>query len=330
MTGADLRRPTIEDVARVAEVSRSTASRAMAGYGHVAPLTRERVLAAAQRLGYRTNPLAQALARGLGHRVVVGVIGPDASVLADPFIGRVTSGVARVCDPAGVGVALRWLPLRPHSALAALADDRSVRGLMLLNPTRGVLSSLPDWLRSRTCSIGVGAPDVPSFDVDNTAGVDAILRHLHDRGRRAVAMVAGPAWLPCTSGPVRAYRLRTEAAGLPVRVVRGGFDLPDGRRAADHLLRQWPETDAVLACCDVTALGVLTRLREHGVAVPDDVAVTGFDDIPFAGLSTPALTTSTNPTHQIAEDAARALLYPSVRKPNPRRYPSHLVVRQTS
>jgi DNA-binding LacI/PurR family transcriptional regulator len=330
MTGADLRRPTIEDVARVAEVSRSTAARAVAGYGHVAPHTRERVLTAAQRLGYRIHPLAQALARGLGHRVVVAVIGPDVSVLDDPFIGRVTSSVARVCDPVGVGVALRWLPLRPPSALTALADDRSLRGLMLLNPTTGVLSALPDRLRSRTCSIGVGAPGVASFDVDNTAGVDTILRHLHCRGRRNVAMVAGPAWLPCTSGPVRAYRQRTEAAGLPERVIRGGFGVPDGCRAGDYLLRQWPDTDAVLACCDATALGVLARLREHGIAVPDDVAVTGFDDIPFAGLSTPALTTSTNPIHQIVEDAARALLYPSVQNPGPRMYPSRLVVRQTS
>lgn len=330
MTGADLRHPTIEDVARVAEVSRSTAARAVAGYGHVAPTTRQRVLVAAQRLGYRAHPLARALAGGIGHRVVIGVIGPDPSVLDDPFVDRVTSGVAQTCDPEGVGVALRWLPLGPSTALAALAEERSLRGLLLLNPTGPVLACLPDWLRSRTCAIGVGAPGVPSFDVDNTAGVDAILQHLHERGRRAVAMVAGPAWLPCTSGPVRAYRQRTQAAGLPERVVRGGFGASDGRRAGAHILRRWPDTDAVLACCDATALGVLALLRERGVAVPDDVAVTGFDDVPLAGLSTPALTTSTNPVHQIADDAARTLLGPSAKDHAPRRYPSRLVIRQSS
>ncbi len=267
---------------------------------------------------------------GVGHRLVIGVVGPDSAVLDDPFVGRVTAEVARVCGPEGVGVSLQWLPVRDAGALGRLGEDRGVRGLLLVNTTSDTLSALPARLRRRTCSIGCGAPDVASFTVDNESGFDGLVGHLHSAGRRAVVMMAMPRWLGC-AGPVLAYRRRTAGAGLPVRVVAGGFGVADGRRAAGEILRRWPATDAVVACSDATAVGVLAGLRQRGVQVPGDVAVTGFDDAPLvAATATPALTTSTYPAGDIARDAARYLLRVPAADPAATSYPSRLVVRHTT
>lgn len=267
---------------------------------------------------------------GTGNRLVIGVIGLDGGVLEDPYVGRVTAAVAQVAGAEDVGVSLRWLPLGGGEALGRLDEDRGLRGLLLVNTTDAVLSALPDRLRRRTCSIGFGLPDVASFDVDNEGGFDVLVGHLHAAGRRAVAMVAGPRWLPCAGRSVRAYRRRTAQAGLPVRVVAGGFGVPEGRRATEEILRRWPDTDAVVACTDATALGVLAELRHRGVDVPGDIAVTGFDDAPLVAAASPGLTTSTHPVGEIAGDAARYLLRLPAADPAETTYPTRLVLRQST
>ncbi|WP_433650631.1 LacI family DNA-binding transcriptional regulator [Micromonospora zamorensis] len=309
MTAAAHRPATLEDVARVAGVSRSTASRVIAGTGFASPAARELVSAAVNQLGYVPNPAARALVRGGGGgvRMVVAVLGTSAAVLEDPYVHRVIGSVARVCTPAGVGVALHWLPLDDPRGLEQL-DDRSVCGVILVNTTEDLLESVPRSLRGRVVSIGVGSASVPSFDVDNGAGSEAVLRHLYATGRRRIAMVTGPRWLPCAQRPVQTYRRLMSQAGLPERVLPGDFTAARGRVAAGVALRQWPGLDAIYSISDDTALGVMAGLRDAGVRVPDDVAVAGFDDIPLAGLTAPALTTASHPVGRIAAAAATALL----------------------
>ncbi|MFF0468664.1 LacI family DNA-binding transcriptional regulator [Micromonospora zamorensis] len=309
MTAAAHRPATLEDVARVAGVSRSTASRVIAGTGFASPAARELVTAAVDQLGYVPNPAARALVRGGGGgvRMVVAVLGTSAAVLDDPYVHRVVGSVARVCTPSGVGVALHWLPLGDPRGLDQL-DDRSVCGVILVNTTEELLESVPRSLRGRVVSIGVGSASVPSFDVDNGAGSEEVLRHLYATGRRRIAMVTGPRWLPCAQRPVQTYRRLMSQAGLPERVLLGDFTAARGRAAAGVALRQWPDLDAIYSISDDTALGVMAGLRDAGVRVPGDVAVAGFDDIPLAGLTAPALTTASHPVGRIAAAAATALL----------------------
>ncbi|TNH31657.1 LacI family transcriptional regulator [Micromonospora orduensis] len=308
MTTAAHRPATLDDVARLAGVSRSTASRVIAGTGFASPDARERVATAVHRLGYVPNPAARALVRGAGVRLVVAVIGNSAAVLDDPYVHRVVGSAARVCTPAGVGVALHWLPLGDPTGLDQLARDRSVCGVLLVNTTEELLDSVPRSLRGRVVSIGVGSPTVPSFDVDNAAGAGEVLRHLYDTGRRRIAMVTGPQWLPCSRRPVEAYRALMRQAGLPERVLPGDFSAASGRAAAGEALRRWPDVDAIYAISDETALGVIAALRDEGVRVPGDVAVAGFDDIPLAAMTDPSLTTASHPVGRIATAAATALL----------------------
>ena len=97
------------------------------------------------------------------------------------------------------------------------------------------------------------------------------------------------------------------AAGATVRLVDGDFSAGSGRLAAAEIMRWWPDTDAVYAISDTPALGAMHALRERGVDVPGDIAVAGFDDIPFAELSTPSLTTASHPVERIASAAARLM-----------------------
>jgi DNA-binding LacI/PurR family transcriptional regulator len=307
-SGRDGRRITLDDVARAAGVSRATASRVVAGYGHASPATRARVDAAAARLGYAPDGAARALANGAGFRLVVAATGMTPDELEEWYVDRIVGSVATVCAPHGIGVSLHWLPLHAPGELRRLADDRSVRGVLLVNTTEQVLRAVPSELTGRIVSIGVGSRTVPSFDVDSAGSTTAIVDHLYAAGRRRIAMVSGPSWLPGAGRSVAAYRTAMLAAGLPARVVPSDFTAASASVAASTVLRRWPDTDALVASSDAIALGAITALRRQARDVPGDVAVTGFDDIPLAGMSHPALTTASHPVGRIAVDAATALI----------------------
>ena len=312
---------TLADVARRAGVSLATASRSLSGAGPASQQTHDRVRAAAAELGYAAHPVARMLARGTGTRIVLAMRHRDPAILADQFVSRAAAAVAGVADAAGLGVALRRLPLDCGPALDEIAGDRSVAALLLAGHDRATLGAVPARLRGRTAAIGVGGTDV-----DSAAGIGALLRHLHGRGRRRIALVAGPRWLGSSRLPLGAYVAFAGEAGFPVRTVAGDFTATRGRSAGRRILREWPETDAIVAVGDAAALGVLDALARQGVRVPDDVAVTGFDDIPFAGLARPALTTATHPVERIAAAATRAALDGDHGE---RLFPSRPVVRES-
>lgn len=322
-------RATLEDVARVAGVSRATASRVISGYGASSVDARDKVSAAVAQLGYTPDAAARALSGGRGFRLVVAVTGPAPGVLADPYVNRFIASVAATCAPHSIGVSLQWLPCRDPGAVRHLAEDRSVRAVLLLNATDAVLQAVPARLGGRVMSIGIGSRTVPTIDVDTGGATTAMLHHLYATGRRRIAMVSGPAWMPCTERAVDAYRATMQAAGLPIRLIRADFTTEGGWAAAETILRDWPDTDAVRAASDYIALGAIAALRGQGRDVPGDIAVTGFDDIPFAALSTPPLTTSTHPVDRIAAIATMAVLEGAHASPA-KYYASKLVCRESA
>jgi DNA-binding LacI/PurR family transcriptional regulator len=318
---------TIEDVARQAGVSRATAARVLADSGPFSSAAREQVLRAAATLRYAPNTTARALATGRGTRVVIGVVTPSQMLPVDDYVGRVVAAAAQTCSLAGVGVGLQRLPLDGTGPLQALAQDRSVAGLVLLNTTESVLEAIPRELSGRVVSIGIGSAEVPSIDVDNGAGAEAIVRYLYESGRRHIVLITGPRWLPCTRRPLRAYVGVMREAGLPVRTVAGDFSADSGRTAARLALRRWPDTDGIVACCDATALGVLAVLHESRIEVPGDVAVAGFDDVAYAALMSPPLTTASHPVERIVEAATRTVLEATGLRPADQAFASELVLR---
>ncbi|WP_117208944.1 LacI family DNA-binding transcriptional regulator [Allorhizocola rhizosphaerae] len=322
-------RVTLEDVAREAGVSRATASRVITGCGPSSAEARDRVIAAVKALGYIPDAAARALVGGHGFRLVVAVTGHTPSTLDDPYVDRFVASVAVTCATRGIGVSLQWLPYRDPDQVRRLAKDRSARAVLLLNATDAVLRAVPAALTGRIASIGLGSTTVPVFDVDLAGATAAMVYHLYDKGRRRIAMVSGPAWMPCVARSVETYRSLMQAGGLPFRLVRSNFTADGGKAAARTALCRWPDTDAVIAGNDAVALGIIAALRGQGRNIPGDVAVCGFDDIPFAVLSTPTLTTSTHPVERIATAATTAVLDGSWASPATY-YPSQLICRESA
>ena len=326
----------LDDVARLAGVSRSTASRVLSRAGEFSPAAERAVIDASRRLGYQVDPAARALATGTpalpdarGGRLVVCVVGPTRAVLDDPYVGRAVAAVAETAQGFGAGVSLEWLPLGGRD-LSGVASGPGVRGFLLFNTVERVLAGLPRAIAGRVVSIGIGGPGVPRFAIDTAGAADLVVSHLLASGRRQVAMVAGPPWLPCVGPQSQRYVDLVAAAGLEPRLVPGDFTSAAGAAGALEVLRRWPTTDAIFATCDATALGVLSVLRRRGVRVPDDVAVAGFDDIPFAAQSAPTLTTATHPVARIAASAALSLLEPAVADGLPHLFGSELVLRESA
>jgi DNA-binding LacI/PurR family transcriptional regulator len=319
---------TLDDVAAAARVSRSTASRVVRGAGPVSETARLAVLEAVERLGYVPHPGARSLASGHGERVVVAVGSPSSALLADPYVARVVAAASRTADAEGVGVALRWLGDAPAAELDRLARDPGVGGVLLVDYAADVLALVPPGLTARVAAIGPSDGRVRSFDVDAAAGIAGLVRHVLARGRREVVMLAGPRWLPGTRRAVDAYAAVASAAGVPRRVVSADLTASAGADAVRDARRRWPGLDAVVAMSDTLALGALRALGEDGVSVPDDVAVTGFDDQPFVREVGPALTTATHPVEEIAAAATAELL--GRRRAERRTFPSHVVARATA
>ena len=317
--------PTLEDVARLAGVSRATAARALAGSGPVRAETREQVLRAAADLEYVANQAARALAAGSGTRLVVASVTTRAGLTVDPYLARVVAAAATECSPDGIGVGLEAVRWDDPSALVSLARDRDVVGVVLTNGHRSLVDALDPRLGGRVVSIGVGSEHVPVVDVDGADLTTRMTRHLLESGRRRIAIIAGPAHVSCTGRTVDGYLSVLAEAGLPARVIRAGFSTASGRTAAVRLLGRWPEVDAVLVSCDDAALGVMETLRAHGRDVPGDVAVTGFDDLPLASYA--GLTSATHPVEDIAATAARRIL--DRETAGDRWFSSDLVLRRT-
>ncbi|WP_202919062.1 LacI family DNA-binding transcriptional regulator [Saccharothrix deserti] len=318
---------TLDDVAHLAGVSVATASRVLSGRGPASKAARQRVASAATELDYVPHAAARALATRSGTRLAVVVGGPTAHVLNDPYVGRVLAATAEAAAAREVGVSLHWQPLHDPAELGRLAENRGIGGVILVNPTEPALAVVPK--SARVAAIGIGTRDIPSFEVDNRTGTARVVEHLLAGGRRRVAMVTGPSWLPCTGRAVTAYLRAVDEAGAPPRLVPGDFTAARGEAAAAEIMARWPDTDAVFALGDLSALGALDALRRAGVDVPGDVAVAGFDDIAFAALSRPGLTTTTNPVEDIAAGAATAVL--DRRRSSPLTfYPSTLVLRESA
>ena len=322
------RAATIYDVARRAGVSKSTASRVLTGQRRVSPEAVEQVKRAAVELGYVRNPAALSMSTSNGTRVVIGVVSPRAQLVVDEYLCRVVATAARVCAAERIGVGLEAFALNGPNPFDALAHDPTVHGVLLINTTESVLSAVDHRLAGRVVSIGVGSSLVPAVDVDNYRGARAITGRLVESGRRRIAMVTGPRWMPCVDRMRQAYIQVMREAGLPKRIVVGGFTPGSGQVAARAVVRRWPDVDAIFAVSDATAIGVIAELRARHIDVPLDVAVAGFDDTELAHHT--GLTTATHPVEAIAEAATRAVLHASAIRLPDMYFASQLVARQTA
>lgn len=330
-------RLNLEDIAQRSGVSRSTVSRVINHDPNVNALTRQRVEAVIEALNFQPNAAARSLARGRSH--VLGLVIPQgvAALFSDPYFPIFIQGVAAGCNAHDHSVML-WLAEPEyerrtihqilHSGLidgvivsSMLTDDQIVQALDA--------SRKPYVLAGRHPT----NPAASYVDVENAGGAAAAVSHLLRLGRRRIAIIAGPqnqiAGLDRRAGALQALQahgISPEAALM----AEADFTEAGGYAAMRQLLAAQPE--AVFAASDMMALGALRALREAGRRVPEDVAVMGFDDIPLAGMHTPALSTVRQPIQRLGGMAVE-LLIELIKEPTagPKHLllPTELVVRQS-
>jgi LacI family transcriptional regulator len=272
---------TIRDVARRAQLSVATVSRALNGFNNVSEEARKRIDAAVNELGY--VPHAGARSLSLARNNAIGVVLPD---LYGEFFSEIVRGMDREASRRGYLLLLSNLHAGDAQAANALRAMRGrVDGLIVMAPHLGadeLAAALPKGLPSILVNTREDSGQHPSIHLDNAAGVRAVVDHLASLGRKRVVHIAGPATNIDAQERESAFRSAIAAHGLDGRVVAGDFEMESGEAAVRKLLDGSVDFDAVFAANDNMAIGALEALRAAGKQVPGEVALAGFDDIPLA------------------------------------------------
>lgn len=308
---------TLDDVAKLAGVSVSTASRVLNGSQRtVAEDYRAKVTVAAGKLGYAANLSAQATARGTSN--LVSLIVGD---IADPYFGQIAAGVTRRAAEVGMLTTIGVSGREPAEEVALFRTLRSQRPRAIILATSRIGAGLPVRLRQeiaaaqevgcRVVVFGSGSDDLPTLAIDNAEGARALGRSLARRGYTSVVILSAPTGVHTSDDRVAGFSSGFEKAGGNVsHVLRGDFSREWGAQAMTDLLRDevLPAGTLVFAVSDVIAMGAMAGIRNAGRRVGTDIAVAGFDDIDSARDVTPALTTVRIPLERIGYRALEEAL----------------------
>jgi LacI family repressor for deo operon, udp, cdd, tsx, nupC, and nupG len=315
----------IQDVARLADVSTATVSRALATPERVSPEARARVLDAIAKVGYVPNPAARSL-RSQKSRMVLVVL-PN---IDNIFFSKILRGIEEALFDAGYGMIIGDLDGSPDKELrfADFTAAGQVDGALLLNghlfgqtrDGRGAAAKTNVPLVA-LCEAIPGAA-IPQIEVDNRAAAGRMTRYLASLGHRRVGYVCGPANNVLERERFKGYRDGLRAAGLdfaPDLVWPGDYTLEAGARAGAAIAARASRPDAVFCSSDAMAIGMMRALSSAGIRVPEDISVAGFDDIEFAAMVQPALTTIRQPRRELGQTGANVLIDLLQGRPAPER-----------
>ena len=307
-------RVTIRDVAERVGVHPSTVSRVMnpETRGRITPEIVEKVTEAARTLGYTPNQTAQGLRTNRSR--TIGVLIPD---ITNPLFPPIIRGIEDALGAAGYTAVLGNTDNEAERERDAVDNMRArqVEGLILATARRDdpivaacIADGLPVVLVNRTADTA----GVSSIVSDDVYGIGLAVNHLKDLGHRRIAHIAGPGALSTGEIRRRSFVSAMTAAGLTVddRLIAetGAFSEDEGLRAARELIARKTPFTAIVAANDLIALGAYEALAEAYLACPDDISVTGFNDMPFVDRLTPPLTTVRIPHYEMGREAARRLL----------------------
>lgn len=298
----------IKDIAREAGVSVASVSRVVSGNRPVTSETAAAVRAAIQRIGYQPNHVARALR--LGSTKTVGMIVPQ---IANPLFTEIVQAVERNLQLHEIDLFLcdcQENTETEHRRINALLQRR-VDGLIVIscegrpsNALRQALGVTPVVVVDRI----VQGTRTDFVGVNNAVGIASVITHLEEIGRRNLAFIGA---LPVTSTAKErqtAFLRWAKTRPLQKQVLLGHFSMDWGFGAAATLLRGGPAPDGIVCANDLIALGAIRYLKEKGVRVPEDIAVTGFDDIGFASICEPGVTTVRQPVGLIGSRAVELLV----------------------
>lgn len=306
------RPPTIQDVARRANVSSATVSRVLSSPDKVSEQARERVFEAVRETGYIVNEAARSLRMRTSHTIVAAM--PH---IGDPFYSTVLEAVVSTASARGYAVLVtKQLEGAPNRWLSDYLHSNRADGLLIFD------GSLDTHQLHRLSGGEMRLPLVAAYDelpdqqvnsvvTDNRAAAGRLVQHLVDLGHRRIAHVKGPSRTAAPNERLVGFREAMERLGLDLRedwIVPGDYTIDGGVAAAENLLACSDMPSAVFCANDETAIGVISRLREAGIECPKDVSIVGFDDISFVPHLSPPLTTMRQPREEIGRLATDAVI----------------------
>ena len=298
---------SIREVAKRAGVSPATVSRVINGTARVDEEKRERVEKAIEETGFRPNELARALYRKSSK--IIGVIVPD---IVNPFFSELAKAIEKEAYEQEYRILLcnsddqKEKELANLQMLAQLQAD----GVILMTNT-GEKSqsyeavSMPIVFVDRRLD-EMGQTSV--IEADHYAGGKLAAEHLIACGCRKITCIRGPQELSSGKKRYEGYREVCRQYSMKERFVDSTYKYEDGAKAAEEVLRRYPDTDGIIACNDMTAVSVYKVLQKRGYRVPDDIQIIGFDGVKFGRFLTPELTTVAQPIKEMGKCAVQMIL----------------------
>ena len=304
---------TLEDIARICSVSRSTVSRVINGEPNVSEKTREKVMETIRKIDFQPNLAARGLA--VGRTRVLGLVIPMGvtAIFADPFFPLLIQGVTSACNALDHSVML-WLAEPEY-------ERRTIRQILYNGLVDGVIvaSMLTDdtlvenLIESRLPFVLIGRHPsndrVHYIDIDNRSASRQAVHCLMRNGCKRIATINGPANMIAGMDRLQGYLDALHERGInpnPALIAPGDFTDAGGYYAMQHLLAQHP--DGIFAASDTMAMGAMRAIQDAGLRVPEDIAVIGFDDVPQAAHANPPLTTLRQPIQRMGSLAAETLV----------------------
>lgn len=328
---------TIEDIGKLAGVSRATVSRVINNYPHITPEVRERVLRVIRETGYRPNKVAQSLASS--RTGLIGLVIPHAAnmIMTNPYFMHLINSITSATNLNDLTLALfLFHSTEEEQRVAKTIFNTNLLDGVIITADRREDAFVHQLVEHQVPLAFVGKPEpgvqVPYVNVDNEMGGFLATEHLIQRGLRRIAAIRV---LYNTAGEDRylGYRRALDVHELPYDerlVAEGDFSQASGYNAMQKLLDEKP--DAVFVASDLMAVGAQRAIREAGLQMPDDIAIVGFDDLPNATHAEPPLTTIRQPIDALGRNAVE-LLQQTIAQPNTpmasRVLPVELVVRET-
>lgn len=305
---------TLRDVADEAGVHVSTASRALnpETRSMVNEGTVDRVLATADRLGYRPHPLAQGLRKN--RTMSVGMVIPD---IENPLFGPIIAGAEQVLGSEGYSLLITNTDINEGhtSEVVRALVERRVDGMILATAARSddvILELLDSGIHMVLVNRSTEGVPVPAILGDDQTGIGLAVDHLASLGHEQIGHVAGPQHLSTGLARHQAFLTRMQSLGLSVAASAveeaTWYQVDPGYKAARTLIERRPDVTAIVAANDLIALGCYRAVREAGQEVGTDVSITGYNDIPLLDLMQPPMTSVRVPYRQMGVEAANTLL----------------------
>lgn len=309
---------TSQDVARHAGVSRTTVSLVLNNVQdiQISDETRQRVLKSARELNYHPDASARRLVQG--RTQVIGFIERQSPLqkFADPFMGEVLRGIHKAARQHNYDVL--YAPFSPDQenkdSFVRLIHERHADGIILSGPRFDDdeiihlhKEGVPIVLQGQ-----LPGANIPGVDVDNVGSARLATEHLILLGHQRIGMITnGPLIYTAAYDRRMGYKLALQEAGLPVderMICQGAFSPESGYKAMQSLVSQPDPPSAVFIASDAVAIGAIEAARQAGIRIPDDVAIVGFDDIPWSAYLNPPLSTVCLPAHALGWSAGYLLI----------------------